>query len=477
MSCDRSFTKVDRRGFLGHMSTGLAGVALANLMAREGVSAKVARPTTHFEPKAKRVLQIFCPGGVSHMDTFEYKPELDKHHGEPLPGLSGSDTFMGGNGNLMKCPWRFSPAGECGKWINQELFPHLSKLVDDIAFIHSLQSKTNTHGPGCTYMNSSFVTEGFPSAGAWVSYALGSENEDLPTYICLPDIRGIPPAGPANWSSGFLPARHQAVVFNTSGTIENLERPSSISAAADRDARKYLALLNRMHGRRFPGNSVLGARVASYELAARMQLSAPEVSDFDSETSATHAMYGTTSSNKLKSAYARNCLLARRMLERGVRYVSLYCASRASGVDGLLNWDAHKTLKSDYERHAPVFDQPTAALINDLRMRGLLDDTLVLWNTEFGRFPTHQEGTVGRDHNPNAMTAWMLGAGVKGGVSYGATDDVGHNAVEKVCTVYDFYATVLHLLGLDHERVTYYHNGIERRLTDVHGYVIDDVLA
>lgn len=477
MSCDRSFTQVDRRGFLGHMSTGLAGVALAKLMSREGVSAQVARPTTHFKPKAKRILQIFCPGGMSHMDTFEYKPELDKHHGEPLAGLSGSDTFMGGNGNLMKSPWRFSPAGECGKWINQELFPHLSKLVDDIAFIHSLQSKTNTHGPGCVYMNSSFVTEGFPSAGAWVSYALGSENEDLPTYICLPDIRGIPPAGPANWSSGFLPARHQAVVFNASGTIENLDRPSSISATADREAREYLALLNRMHESRFPGNSVLGARVASYELAARMQLSAPEASDFDSETSATHAMYGTTSSNKLKAAYARNCLLARRMLERGVRYVSLYCASRASGVDGLLNWDAHKTLKSDYERHAPVFDQPTAALINDLRMRGLLDDTLVLWNTEFGRFPTHQEGTVGRDHNPNAMTAWMLGAGIKGGVSYGATDDVGHKAVEKVCTVYDFYATVLHLLGLDHERVTYYHNGIERRLTDVHGDVIDDVLA
>ena len=385
-------------------------------------------------------------------------------------------TFQGKNGALMGSPWQFKPMGQSGKMVT-ELLPELGGLVDEIAFVHSMQSKTNTHGPACVLLNTGFVLEGFPSAGSWVSYALGSANDNLPTYVAIPDIRGIPPAGPANWGAGFLPAEHQAIVFNAQERIRNLDRPSEISARRDAATRKFLDFLNRTHAARHPGDEELRARIASYELAARMQLSAPEVTDLSTESRATRQLYGADDSNPLKAAYARNCLLARRLLERGVRFVSLFCASRASGVDGLLNWDAHKTLRADYERHCPILDQPTAGLLRDMRSRGLLDDTLVVWATEFGRMPTHQEGTVGRDHNPHAFTVWFAGAGIKGGVSYGATDEFGGKAVEHVSTAHDFHATMLHLLGLDHERLTWYHNGINRRLTDVHGHVIRDILS
>jgi hypothetical protein len=293
----------------------------------------------------------------------------------------------------------------------------------------------------------------------------------------LPDLRGEPPNGKANWSNGFLPARHQAVVMAAHQPVRNLRRPKSIGDDEEAATRDFLGLLNERHAAADPGDSALSARIAAYELAARMQLSAPEVADLASEPESIHTLYGTNDDNKYKAAYAKNCLLARRLLERGVRYVNLYCASRASGVDGLLNWDAHKTLKADYERHCPVFDQPTAALITDLKQRGLLEDTLVLWTTEFGRMPTHQAGTEGRDHNPDGFTCWMAGAGIKGGTSYGATDEFGRRAVDGITTVWDFYATVLHLLGFDHTQLTWYHNGLDRRLTDVHGLVIDDVLA
>ncbi len=464
---------VSRREFLSDVGQGLAGIALAQLL---GTGTLRAAPSqTHYPAKAKRVLQIFCPGGCSHIDTFEHKPALEKWHGKPLPGSESFVSFQGKNGNLMKSPWTFVPGGDSGKKVT-ELLPHLGGLVDDMAFIHSMTSKTNTHGPACVMMNTGFVVEGFPSAGAWTSYALGSENDNLPTYVTIPDVRGIPPAGPANWGAGFLPAEHQAIVFNAAEGIRNLERPASVSAEAEAAARKFLDLMNRRHAEAHPGNPELTARIASYELAARMQLSAPEAADLSKETAATHRLYGTEDPNPLLAAYARNCLLARRLIERDVRFVTLYCGSRASGVDGLLNWDAHKTLQADYERHCPILDRPTAGLIKDLRSRGLLDDTLVLWTTEFGRMPTHQDGTLGRDHNPDGYTVWMLGAGVKGGVSYGATDEFGRKAVENVSTIYDFYATVLHLLGLDHQKLTYYHNGIERRLTDVHGHVIQEIV-
>lgn len=467
-----------RREFLGQMGTGLSGIALAVLLKEQGLLADgTARSVLpHFTPKAKRVIQIFCPGAVSQIDTFDYKPELQRRSGQPLPGEEKLVSFQGLNGNLMKSPWEFRQRGESGKWVS-ELLPHLGELVDDMAFIHSMTAKSNTHGPACCQMNTGFVSEGFPSAGAWISYALGTENQNLPAYVAIPDVRGIPPSGPANWTSGFLPAAHQGVVFSASEPIRNLARSSQISLEAEADSRKLLQLLNRSHEETNPGNSELSARVAAYELAARMQLSAPEATDLGNESKATGDLYGADDANPLLAAYARNCLLARRLIERGVRFVQLFCGSRASGVDGLLNWDAHKSLKQDYERHSPILDKPTAGLIKDLKARGLLKDTLLLWTTEFGRMPTHQAGTLGRDHNPDGFTVWMLGAGVKAGTHYGATDDFGRRAVKDVATIYDFHATVLHLLGLDHEKLTFYHNGIQRRLTDVHGHTIQEVLS
>jgi hypothetical protein len=465
-----------RRQFLGRMTTGLAGVALARLLRGDLLGAVGGGMLPHFPAKAKRVLQIFCPGGASHVDLWDHKPMLEKFHGTPLPGGDAEVTFQGKNGNLMRSPWDFAPAGRSGKMIST-LLPHMARHVDDMAFVHSMTSRSNTHGPGCIAMNTGFTREGFPSAGAWISHGLGTLNENLPTFVALQDIRGEPPNGKANWGNGFLPAQHQAVVLAAHQPLRNLARPGNISEAEEAATRAFLARANAGHADAHPGNSELQARIAAYELAARMQLAAPEVSDLSREPAHVHALYGTDDPNTLKASYARNCLLTRRLLEKGVRYVSLYCASRASAVDGLLNWDAHKTLKADYERHAPIFDQPTAALLADMKQRGLLADTLVIWCSEFGRMPTHQEGTAGRDHNPDAFTTWFMGAGVKGGVSHGATDDFGRRSVQDVTTVYDFYATVLHLLGVDHERLTYYHNGSNRRLTDVHGHVLKGVLA
>jgi hypothetical protein len=415
------------------------------------------------------------------MDTFEHKPELEKRHGQALPGQEQLVTFQGGNGNLMKSPWGFRPHGHSGKWVS-DLLPHLAGCVDDIAFIHSLTARSNTHGPAMCQMNTGFILEGFPSVGAWVTYALGSGNQDLPAFVAIPDPRGMPPSGPANWTAGFLPAAYQGVSFNAEKPIANLAPHreadgGTTSPDGESEVRGFLGQLNRAHLRRHPGHSDLSARIAAYELAARMQLSAPEVTDLRAESAATLRLYGADSENPLKAGYARNCLLARRLLERGVRFVQVYCGAHASTVDGLLNWDAHKTLKADYERHCPIMDQPTAGLLLDLKGRGLLDDTLVLWTTEFGRMPTHQTGSEGRDHNPAGFTAWMAGAGVKAGTSYGATDPFGYRAEQDPCTIYDFHATVLHLLGLNHEQLTYYHNGSQRRLTDVHGEVLRPLLA
>ncbi len=401
----------DRRRWLQHTGSALLGMGFMDLLDRD---TRRAHAENAIPAKAKRVLQIFCPGAASHVDLWDYKPELFQRSGQPLPGEENLVSFQGKNGNLMAPPWDFVPCGESGKRISS-LLPHLAKHVDDMAFIHSMTSKTNTHGPGCVLMNTGHDQEGFPSAGAWLSHALGSLNDNLPTYVAIPDLRGEPPNGKANWSNGFLPAKHQAIVMADHLEIRNLQRHTSVSLEEERATREYLKHLNTSHAQRHAADTDLIARMASYELAGRMQLSAPEVSDLGKESAVTHRQYGTDSENRLLAAYARNCLLARRLLERGVRYVNLYCASRASGVDGLLNWDAHRTLKSDYERHAPVFDQPTAALLSDLKQRGLMEDTLVLWTTEFGRMPVHQANTTGRDHNPDAFTVWMLGAGVKRG--------------------------------------------------------------
>jgi hypothetical protein len=476
---------LNRREFLGKMGTGLGSIALTYLLSMEGALAApgggkgavspLAPKPGHFAPKAKRVIQIFCPGAVSHLDTFDYKPELEARDGQPMPGQGDLVTFQGDNGALMRSPWKFRQRGQSGKWVS-ELLPHLAECVDDLAFIHSLTAKSNTHGPAMCQMNTGFVLEGFPSAGAWMTYALGSENQDLPAFVAIPDPRGMPPSGPANWTAGFLPATFQGTAFNAERPIANLKSPGT-GPGTEKELRAFLRELNAEHLAQHPGDSELSARIDAYELAARMQLSAPEVSDLSKESAATLSRYGADSPNPLVAGYARNCILARRLVERGVRFVQLYCGAHASGADGLLNWDAHKTLKADYERHGPILDQPTAALIQDLKQRGLLNETLVLWTTEFGRMPTQQKGTPGRDHNPAGFTAFMAGAGVKAGVSHGATDEFGYKAVQDVATIYDFHATVLHLLGLDHKKLTFYHNGIHRRLTDVHGEVIRAVLA
>ncbi|MBI2826039.1 MAG: DUF1501 domain-containing protein [Planctomycetia bacterium] len=482
---------LDRRGFLGDAAASLGAIALAGLLEQNGLlaaesatgsippainpAAPLGARTPHFAPRAKQVLMIFCSGACSHLDTWDYKPELQKRDGQPMPGFEKLVTFQGPSGNLARSPYEFRPRGQCGKHCS-DLLPNLAELADEMCFIHSLTAKSNTHGPGENQMSTGFTIEGFPSIGAWVSYALGSECDNLPAFVAIPDTRGVPQTGPANWSSGFLPAVFQGTSFNSQRPILNLAVPSEIAPAADTAARDFARLLNDRHLARHAGDSELAARIASYELAAKLQLSAPEVGDLSRESAATADMYGVNDANPLLAGFARNCLLARRLLERGVRFVQLFNGAYAMG-EGVGNWDGHKQLKSDYDRHGPILDKPAAALLSDLKARGMLRDTLVVWTTEFGRMPVFQVGAKGRDHNPEGFTVWLAGAGVKRATSYGATDEFGYRAVENVSTIYDLHATILHLLGLDHRRLTFTHNGAERRLTDVHGHVIGDVLA
>ena len=486
---------LNRRNFLSQTATGLGSIALAQLLAQQrgfAESSKTpirpninpANPNAlrkpHFEPRAKNVLMIFCSGAVSQIDTFDYKPELIKRHGQKMPGAEGLITFQGEQGNLTQSPWAFKPYGKSGKMIS-DLVPNLAALADDLCFIHSLTGKTNTHGPGENFMGTGFTLDAFPSIGAWTTYALGSENESLPAYVAIPDPRGAPQSAGNFWGSGFLPAAFQGTDFNAAQPIRNLARPATATPENDRSTREFLTKLNRHHLERFPGDTELAARISSYELAARMQLSVPEVADISNEPAHILKMYGADQAGNpvkdLKAAYAKNCILARRLVEKGVRFVQLFNGAYQTGGEGVSNWDGHKVLAEQYVKHGEVMDQPTAALLTDLKQRGLLKDTLVVWCTEFGRMPTFQKGASGRDHNPGGFTAWMAGAGVKPGFSYGATDEFGYKAVENIATVYDFHATILNILGLNHEQLSFYHNGIERRLTDVHGHVIKDVLV
>jgi hypothetical protein len=484
---------LNRRNFLAHTATGLCGIALAHLLGRDRLLAaetpirpqidpanpNAPRPA-HFTAKAKRVLMIFCSGAVSQIDTFDYKPELIKRDGQPLPGAEGLVTFQGEQGNLTKSMWQFRPRGKSGKMIS-DLVPNLAALADDMCFIHSLTSKTNTHGPGENFAATGFTLDGFPSMGAWMTYALGSLNDTLPAYVAIPDPRGAPQSAGNFWGSGFLPAAFQGTDFNATRPLRNLARPTAFAESTDRATREFITKLNRHQLQQYPGDSELAARISSYELAARMQLSVPEVADISTEPAHVLKMYGADQAGDpvrdLKAAYARNCILARRLIEKDVRFVQLFNGAYQTGGEGVSNWDGHKSLNSQYVKHGEVMDQPTAALLTDLKQRGLLEDTLVVWCTEFGRMPTFQKGASGRDHNPNGFTAWLAGAGVKPGFSYGATDEFGYKAVENVATTHDFHATILHLLGLNHERLSFYHNGIARRLTDVHGTVIKEIIA
>lgn len=477
---------LDRRAFLQTAAGGLGSIALAALLHEQGLLGEPIRPNVrpeaplaprpaHFAPRAKRVLMIFCSGAVSHVDTFDYKPELVRRDGQPMPGADRLITFQGENGNLAAPRWTFRPRGQSGKMIS-DLLPHLAELADDLCFIHSMTARSNTHGPAENQMSTGYTLDGFPSIGAWVSYALGSENADLPAFVAIPDPRGVPQVGPNNWGSAFLPAVFQGTAFGAERPIPNLARPAEISAEADDATRRFLRTLNDEHLKRRPGDTELAARIASYELAARMQLRAAEIGDLSREPRSLLERYGAMDANRIKAGFARNCVLARRLLEADVRFVQLFNGAYAMG-EGVGNWDGHRALKAQYDLHGPILDQPCAMLLRDLKARGLLDDTLVAWVTEFGRMPTFQRGASGRDHNPHGFTVWLAGAGVKRGVSHGATDDFGHHAVEARATIYDLHATILHLLGLDHERLSFYHNGIERRLTDVHGHVLTEILS
>jgi hypothetical protein len=427
----------------------------------------------HHAPKAKRVIQLFMSGAASQCDLFDYKPELIRKAGDKFDPGGKVELFQSKPGVVMPSPWDWQPAGASGKMISS-LLPAFQKQVDKVAFLHGMVSKSNIHGPATFMQNTGFILPGFPSFGAWISYALGSANENLPTLVVLPDPRGFPPNGPANWGNGFLPASHQAMMVRagTPEPIADLARPENNSEAQEAEGLSLLQKFNQQHSAARTGDSRLAARIASYEMAAKLQLSAPEVLDLSSESPATRKLYGLD--HPMTEDFGRRCLLARRMVERGVRFVQVW-----SGADNGFprrNWDSHENLKKDHGELATSIDVPMAGLLADLEARGLLEDTIVHWTTEFGRMPCSQ-GSLGRDHNPFGFTQWLAGGGIRGGVSYGATDEWSYKAVDKPTYCYDVHATLLHQLGLDHTRVSVRNNGIDRRLTDVHGHVIQELLA
>ncbi len=473
---------LDRREFLWNLGGGLGGVALAHILGAQGLLASdPAGPRAdlnggiHHKAKARRVVQLFMSGAASQCDTFDYKPTLIRKHGEKFDPGGKVELFQSSAENIMRSPWAWAQHGQSGKWMSA-LVPNLAKCVDDMAFLPAMVSKSNVHGPATFLQATGFVLPGFPSFGAWVSYGLGSENESLPTFVVLPDSRGYAPNGPANWGPGFLPATVQgtAVKPGAKNPIHDLFPPADagLTDAAERDGHELLDALNREHMKGREGDSRLDARIASYELAAKLQLSAPEVLDLAGESRATKHLYGLD--DPVTEDFGRNCLVARRLLERGVRFVQVW-----SGADNGFprrNWDSHEDIARDHGSMGRSMDRPAAALIRDLKSRGLLEDTVVIWTTEFGRMPCSQGGK-GRDHNPFTFTSWLAGGGIKGGTTHGASDEWSYKAAEGATSGYDLHATVLHLLGIDHERLTYRHNGIDRRVTDVHGSVIRPILA
>lgn len=461
------------------LTTGFGGLALAHLLAAD-LPAEGPRPRPdlngglHHRATVRRVVQLFMNGGASQMDTFDYRPELEKRHGQTVDvGLKATAT--GTPGPLMKSPFRWGQHGQCGRWVT-DVFPHIAGHVDDLAFLMAMTSRTNIHGPASYLQNTGFLLPGFPCCGAWIGYALGRLTDDLPSFVVLPDPRGLPYNGMGNFGAGFLPATHQGTVINPSGSapIPDL-KPAPGASFVTRDASfEGLALLqkmNRGYSADRPGDSRLDARVEAYELAARMQLAAPEAFDLSRESARTHDLYGTGGPAH-EGGFARNCLLARRLLERGVRFVQVW-----SGPGGPSNnWDNHGNIAAELPPAARQVDRPIAGLLADLKSRGLLDDTLVIWTTEFGRMPFTQGGG-GRDHNGGTFVSWLAGAGIKGGVAHGESDEFSYQAAEDKTTSYDLHATILHLMGIDHERLTVRQNGIDRRLTDVHGRVIGEILA
>ena len=472
-----------RREFLWEMGGGFAGVALAGLLSRDGLFPRaqaaegprnpLASRAGHFTSKAKNVIFLMMNGGPSQVDTFDYKPELEKYAGQPLPE---GKTFINSGGRkvgyLTPSFRKFRPGGESGLLIS-DFFPRVREHADKLAVIRSCHTDSHAHGSALVAMNTGKTFIGRPSLGSWAVYGLGTENQSLPGYVVMLDKRGGPISGQPNWSSGFMPAGYQGTLFRPVGNpILDLRGPDSIDDATQREQLDLLAKLNHEHLQSRPGGEELAARVASYELAYRMQSEAPEAVDLSQETAQTLEMYGV--GKQPTDEFGRNCLVARRLVERGVRFIQLY----SGGGHLEETWDAHQSIEKNHSQHAGEVDQPIAALLTDLEQRGMLESTLIVWGGEFGRMPFSEgKGEPGRNHNPYGFSMWMAGGGVKGGMAYGETDDFGFEAVVNKAHLTDLHATILHLIGFDHELLTYFHEGRDQRLTDVSGHVIKEIIA
>ncbi|WP_435017230.1 DUF1501 domain-containing protein [Tundrisphaera sp. TA3] len=484
---------MNRRDFLWQSGGGLGGIALASLLGAEDARAGGGlRPDggLHHAPKARRVVQLFMAGAASHIDLFDYKPELVKRHGQPADFGERVETFQDGLGPWLRPVFDFRPHGGCGKMLGEPV-EALGSVIDEIAFVHNVVGKTGVHSQGTLLQTTGFDRPGFPGMGAWVSYGLGSMTENLPAFVVLPDPRGFASNGTKNWDNAFLPAQHQGTVLSPGARtpIEDLfpdERVALGGRDGDVAGIDLLSRLNRRHAEDHPGDERLAGRVRSYELAARMQLAAPEALDLASESKEALRLYGvepsgTTFGPSINATeeidtFGRRCLIARRLLERGVRFVQVW-----SGNDNGFprrNWDSHEDVARDHGPLARGMARGASALIADLKRLGMLDDTLILWTTEFGRMPSSQGGR-GRDHNPHCFTNWLAGGGIKGGISLGPSDEWGFKPADRrhPTEVHDIHATVLHLLGIDHTRLAVRRDGLDRRLTDVHGRVMSDLLA
>jgi hypothetical protein len=478
---------LSRRDFLRRAGNGCGLLALASLLEEQGLltpsvqsaeSSLATHPLAprpqHFPAKAKSVIWLFMNGGPSQVDTWDHKPELAKYHGQELKGFDKNTGFFTNQvGPLMKSPFKFRQHGQSGTWVS-EIFPNMARHVDDMAFLYSCYTHTNNHSPALFEINTGMSRMGFPCLGAWLTYGLGTENQDLPAFLVMSDTlgRGLPKGHAQNWGAGFLPGIFQATALNAQGApINNLYRSPEMT---DRQQRAELDLLNRLNRRyqqQNPHEADLAARIESFELAYRMQAAAPEALDVSREPMSAQKLYGLD--NPKCTHFAKQVLMARRLVERGVRFVQIY----SGGMENERSWDGHIDIVKNHGGFAAETDQPIAGLLTDLKQRGLLDSTLVIWNGEFGRLPIVQKGGTGRDHNPHAFTTWMAGGGVKGGVHYGETDELGHKAVVDRVSVNDLHATILHLMGIDHEKLTYRYNGRNFRLTDVAGNVVREVVA
>lgn len=470
MPCGRYQSILSRRDLLKKAGGGFGLFALADLLGAPRLLADPLQPDRnrnplaprppHFAPKAKSVIWLFMEGAPSGVDLFDPKPELTKRHGQKF----AVDVFNGNPGPLMRSPFSFKQYGQSGAWVCDR-YPNVAKHVDEFAFIKSLYSESNDHVPAILQINTGIPRAGFPSAGAWITYGLGSESRNLPGYVVLGNRDGVK-GGPVNWGAGFLPTNYQGTLFRSEGVpVLNLKRPDRVTKDDQRAQLDLMQQLNEDHLLRHEGEAELTGRIQSFELAFRMQMEATGLVDFSTETTATRALYG------LEQGVSRNfgtkCLIARRLVERGVRFVQVYS-------DG--EWDAHSNLTANHTEHCAATDQPIHGLLTDLKQRGMLDETLVIWGGEFGRMPVSQGGD-GRDHNPHGFGMWMAGAGIRRGVSYGETDEIGFKAAVDRVSVNDFHATMLHLLGVDHTKLTYFHNGRSYRLTDVAGNILTKVLA